>query len=433
MGAMPRWVTRLGVLIATVVLAGASLTGCDLAVFFTVDSVVDAPDADPGDGVCASASGECTLRAAIMEANAFPDTITTTITLAPGGDYQLSLTGGDDDGAVGDLDVRSNVIIDGNGAIVQGTTATAVGYAGHRILEHHEGVLTMRNLTIGGGNLFPLGTPSADGLSGGGVMNHAELNLIDVSVRGNFTDRGGAGIHQTNGRTVLLRSSVRTNVGFTSSTFAGIFVEDGALLLFDSEVTSTTGRSLPVRFDPNRWPGTGIHQLAGSASITNSTIGDHQGFLIRCAGFPFVPPCTLEVLPGVGVSSDGGVDIVRTTFGRNVIDVSGTGAFRVSGTVLDSCDRPITSLGYNRGDGTCIEVGAVGDEVTAGGLAAFGDHGGPTQAFLPPAGASLVDAIPIGTPGLCDGSFPLTDQRQLPRPIGAGCDKGSVERQVTDA
>jgi hypothetical protein len=44
-----------------------------------VDSTADAPDADPGDGVCARAAppggtgqGLCTLRAAVMEANATP-------------------------------------------------------------------------------------------------------------------------------------------------------------------------------------------------------------------------------------------------------------------------------------------------------------------------------------------------------------------------
>lgn len=42
----------------------------------TVNDTGDAPDATPGDGVCATATGGCTLRAAIMEANAGgPDSI----------------------------------------------------------------------------------------------------------------------------------------------------------------------------------------------------------------------------------------------------------------------------------------------------------------------------------------------------------------------
>lgn len=41
-----------------------------LAMVITVNDLGDAPDAQPGDGVCLTASGTCTLRAAIMEANA---------------------------------------------------------------------------------------------------------------------------------------------------------------------------------------------------------------------------------------------------------------------------------------------------------------------------------------------------------------------------
>jgi CSLREA domain-containing protein len=44
---------------------------------FTVDSTLDNPDASPGNSLCADSNGACTLRAAVMEANAHvgPDTI----------------------------------------------------------------------------------------------------------------------------------------------------------------------------------------------------------------------------------------------------------------------------------------------------------------------------------------------------------------------
>ena len=44
------------------------------AATFTVNSVADAPDADLADGICADSSGLCTLRAAIMQANALGGT-----------------------------------------------------------------------------------------------------------------------------------------------------------------------------------------------------------------------------------------------------------------------------------------------------------------------------------------------------------------------
>ena len=44
----------------------------NVAMDFVVDSTADAPDATPGNGVCATAAGVCTLRAAITEANRNP-------------------------------------------------------------------------------------------------------------------------------------------------------------------------------------------------------------------------------------------------------------------------------------------------------------------------------------------------------------------------
>jgi hypothetical protein len=45
--------------------------------------------------------------------------------------------------------------------------------------------------------------------------------------------------------------------------------------------------------------------------------------------------------------------------------------------------------------------------------------------------SSAIDAITVGTATLCDATFPV-DQRGLPRPAGAGCDIGAVERQASD-
>ncbi len=59
-----------------------------MAATFNVASTLDAGDADPGDGACATDAGACTLRAAIEEANthAGEDVIN-----VPAGTYLLSL------------------------------------------------------------------------------------------------------------------------------------------------------------------------------------------------------------------------------------------------------------------------------------------------------------------------------------------------------
>ncbi|MAU10621.1 MAG: hypothetical protein CL607_12415 [Anaerolineaceae bacterium] len=79
----------------------------------TVDSTADTVDANPGDGLCADASDQCTLRAAIMEANALDFSVTI---YAPAGTYDLTLAGIDEEfAATGDLDIRKPMTIYGDG------------------------------------------------------------------------------------------------------------------------------------------------------------------------------------------------------------------------------------------------------------------------------------------------------------------------------
>jgi CSLREA domain-containing protein len=80
--------------IAAALLVGISLTASanaqDASLTFTVNSTADDADPSPGNGVCATAAGECTLRAAIQSANKHtgPDTIAFNI---PGGGVKTIL------------------------------------------------------------------------------------------------------------------------------------------------------------------------------------------------------------------------------------------------------------------------------------------------------------------------------------------------------
>jgi len=72
---------RLRALAATGLIAGLAVVVSPSpasAATFTVTTTDDTVDVAPGDGTCADAGGDCSLRAAIQEANAFagPDTIT---------------------------------------------------------------------------------------------------------------------------------------------------------------------------------------------------------------------------------------------------------------------------------------------------------------------------------------------------------------------
>src|SRR5690606_25942210 len=54
-----------------VLFAGIAMVAPARAAVFVVDTTFDAPDLNPGDGVCMSFLG-CTVRAAVMEASALP-------------------------------------------------------------------------------------------------------------------------------------------------------------------------------------------------------------------------------------------------------------------------------------------------------------------------------------------------------------------------
>ena len=174
-----------------------------------VDSTRDAVDAQPGDGVCATAAGECTLRAAIQEANALPGPQAIVV---PPGTYALALPALNDNLAdTGDHDVTGPVTIVGAGAgstIIDGGEplpgAPPEIRSLDRLLELHAaaGDVAISNLTLRGGY-------TAD--SGGAVhvVSDGTLRLEQVRVVDNFAKKFGGGVNNGgNGRVELVGSTL---------------------------------------------------------------------------------------------------------------------------------------------------------------------------------------------------------------------------------
>ena len=164
------------------------------AAVFTVNTNVDLPDANPGNGVCETASGNgvCTLRAAIQEANALAGA--DTITLPPnsyllnvltelGITDSLTITGG---GA-------PTTVIDGNKSVRPNGRVLAIGSG---ITVSISGV-TIRNGGTGGG--------------GGGIFNVGTLTLSNSTVTGNAAGEDGGGIFNDAGTLTLINSIVSGN------------------------------------------------------------------------------------------------------------------------------------------------------------------------------------------------------------------------------
>jgi CSLREA domain-containing protein len=165
----------------TLALALFSLATVASAAIFTVDDLGDAVDANPGNAACQTATGACTLRAAMQEANA---TAGADEIVVPAGTVTLTIAGAfEDAAATGDLDITDDLTVTGAGASV--TFVDAAGL--DRVFDVGANV-TLSGLTVRGGD--------AQGLDGGGMFiapfgADITVDVSDVHVTGNTANHGG--------------------------------------------------------------------------------------------------------------------------------------------------------------------------------------------------------------------------------------------------
>jgi hypothetical protein len=227
---------------------------------FTVNSILDKVDTNPGNGtVETGTSGEVTLRAAVMEANAH--TGADTIVLGAG-TYTLSLAGASENAsATGDLDVTDDLTIQGAGAGVTTIDANQLD----RVLQVLPGIkLTLFGVTItggsiqtnyldsAGGGILNAGwltatncaitgnaAPSSQFASGGGIYSMGLLSLTNCTISQNTSPYTAGGIYCT-GQAKLDHCTVSNN---KTGIRGGGIVNDGALSIVDSQISGnvTTG------------------------------------------------------------------------------------------------------------------------------------------------------------------------------------------------
>ena len=219
---------------------------------FTVNSTVDAVDVNPGDGVCETAVGNgiCTLRAAVMEANALAGSDSISLLANT---YALAIAGRDEDAsATGDIDILDDLTINGANAattIVDGASLDRVFH----ITGTTNLTVSMSNLTIQNGG-FEIDSTVTDP-KGGGIYNAlpgASLLISDSIVLHNqsfnsISDNpsGGGGIYNA-GSLQLSNTDIFTN---SSPGGHGIFNEGNAIvtggnLAFNSTVVGGGGTIL---------------------------------------------------------------------------------------------------------------------------------------------------------------------------------------------
>lgn len=407
-------------LFALIVWSPAALMGrsADAAVVpvWRVNALNDALDAKPGDRVCRTAAGTCTLRAAVQEAGASwgADQI-----ILPAGRIELSQpnrwplpsqtadletnpTSGDLDLLLGRVAIKGagagRTTIDGNGIDRVFSVFPTAG-------------LALTDVTVTGGDATANNKTVADISIGGAVLNTGALTVERVALVRNKAD-GGAGIFSVPFTTFTVRDSLIASN--TAVEGAGLRIDGGATIIN----STITGNSLFHRIAGDVIPdeitgyGGGIdHRGSGNVTIINSTITNNQALKAGggyASGQGYTPvPLLTQAWP-------------YRTYLLNTVIAGNTVAGRPDNCHVSS--MVIVSRGHNLADDdSCFLTGPGDRPRTAPRLGALAANGGPTWSQLPLAGSPLIDAG-------ADSGCPAADQRGVARPRGVRCDIGAVER-----
>ncbi len=218
---------------------------------FTVNNNGDTSDVTPGNGICADTGGNCTLRAAVEEANALAgnDTIdfaasltNATITLTTGVEIPISGTDG-------------TLQINGLGA----DKLTIDGGAGsNRIfLTINAATVTITGVTLQGGN----GDSAAAGRRD--LCKRRFAYAVAVVVQNNIVGDRGGGIYYNGGANHRILNSAIFNNSATQ-VGGGIFLDGGTLFVANTTVSGNHATA-------NGSQAGGVF-VGGTATFRNSTI-----------------------------------------------------------------------------------------------------------------------------------------------------------------
>lgn len=344
----------------------APMSATTFLVTRTDDPVIDGCDVDG-----------CSLREAILAANAAPGTDTVDV---PAGFYVLEIAGADEDnGQTGDLDILENVAIVGAGADVTIVSAANLD----RVIQIHNGVtaVAISDLSLRDGYV--------SGSFGGGIWNlGGTLNLTRCAVLDNVAGSSGGGYYQPVGRTLIASQSTFSDNDSLAAVGDDLANTQGTVTLTNCTVSNVDANAVPV-----------VNSY-GTMTILNST-------LVNAAA-----------TPGTAVRTDWADVTLSNTVVVGDCFILGDGAFVSNGGNLES---PRDTCGLDQLSDQTVVADA--------GLRPLGFHGGPTPTHAPLASSPVVDAA-------LDGPCPAVDQRGVVRPVDgdgdatATCDCGAVEFEL---
>lgn len=405
--------------------------GAASAASFTVTETSDLIDPMPGNGFCnvfpQPGAGPCTLRAAIIEANALAgaDTISIPGDLPTGNVFTLSIEGrGEEAAFTGDLDITESVtiiffasgprpVIDANGI--------------DRVFDIRtdSGTVNLLGLEITGGDANLPGDAAGGGIAVG--FGDTDVNISFCHVHDNIATFGG-GIYNDGSNTLVYGCDIERNVqddGGGDGEGSGI--RNRGTLLVEASTIRTNFRTgeLSSSAVSSAPPFTGDPVL----ELRNTTVTDNDGPGVAAEGTTLTLRNSTIVANAIGVSAPSGMSGFQVVFKSSIIalnavtdcDLSAAADFNTNSYNLDSDD----SCGLSDGSTNYPGVDPL--------LSLLGSYGGPTMTHRPYTDSPLIDS---GHPAITAVGCTEEDQRFVERPIDfdgngtARCDVGAVELET---
>ena len=368
--------------------------------------VVDRQDDVATATACSAAPNDCSLRGAILAANAAPGA---DIVQVPAGTYPVTIpVNSADPTRTGNFDILGSVEIVGAGAgltTVDGGNIHQVFYVPGGSPPAAAVVVKFSGLTIRRGK----------GVVGAGIVGIGlvDLTIDSVVLTDNHASQGGGGVaHSAGGNwgSLTIRNSEFTSNTATSS--GGAVLSTGQTV----SISSSTFQSNTAPYGGAVNHGSVVGDIC-STTITNSTFVDNSA---STYGGAFTGSCS-DLLSQSTLMGNSGR-------GPALLGYSLT----IQNSLLanDTCNAIIGVVHIASAGGNVESPGATcpfteptdSSGVAAGNLAlgTLGAHGGPTRTLPVLTGSVAIDhAVAQGCPA--------TDQRGIGRPVHGRCDSGAYE------
>lgn len=288
------------------------------AVTFIVNSTGDGGDGNLSDGVCNDGSGNCTLRAAIQQANASPGADSIQFNIGGGGLQTIALNP-----ALFELEIFEAVTIDGT---------TQPGFASQPLIELRAGASSGSGLVIWGTNCTIRGLAINNFQSSGIAIRSPGQVPSGHIIEGNYISSNGCGAclasaididgssHNLIGGTT---AAARNVIGNNNADGIGIWeASSTGNRIFGNYIGVTADGTTPFGNNANAGPGIG-----GGIAIRNDASGNQIG----------------GIMPGQG-------NIIANNLPYGVVAYSGTGnAIRGNSIYGNVAGNPGEGLGINLG------------------------------------------------------------------------------------